>query len=63
MLQIITNKLYIMGNLLYLIALILAVSWAISFFAYHGGGFVHVLIVVAVAIVILRFFYATKPNR
>ncbi len=51
-----------MGNLLYLIALILAVSWAISFFAYHAGGFVHVLIVVAVAILVLRFFYSTKPN-
>jgi hypothetical protein len=36
-----------MGNLLYVIALILVICWAIGFFAFHAGGIIHVLLVIA----------------
>ena len=44
-----------MGNLLYLLAVILVIAWAVGFFAVHiGGGLIHLLLVIAVIAVILR---------
>lgn len=43
-----------MGNLLYLIAVILVIAWAIGFLGYHAGGLVHILLVIAVIAVLLR---------
>jgi hypothetical protein len=43
-----------MGNLLYLIAVILVIIWAIGFLGYHAGGIIHVLLVVAVIIFLLK---------
>jgi hypothetical protein len=43
-----------MGNLLYIIAVILIVGWAIGFFALHTGGLIHVLLVIAIIAVILK---------
>jgi len=43
-----------MGNLLYLIALILVIAWAIGFFAYSVGGIIHILLVIAVIAILLR---------
>lgn len=44
-----------MGNLLYTVAVILVIIWAISFFGgYATGGIIHILIVIAVIAVILR---------
>ena len=43
-----------MGNLLYLIAVILVICWAIGYFAYDAGGIIHVLLVIAVIAIILR---------
>lgn len=44
-----------MGNLLYLIAVILVIVWAISFFGgYYTGGIIHTLLVIAVIAIILR---------
>lgn len=44
-----------MGNLLYLIALVLVIIWAISFLGgYYTGGIIHVLLVIAVIAVLLR---------
>ncbi len=36
-----------MGNLLYVIAVILIIGWAIGFFGYHAGGIIHILLVIA----------------
>ncbi|MFT3936185.1 MAG: lmo0937 family membrane protein [Chitinophagaceae bacterium] len=44
-----------MGNLLYLIALILVIVWAIGFFAYAAGGIIHILLVLAIIAVLMRF--------
>ncbi|MBK6391997.1 MAG: lmo0937 family membrane protein [Saprospiraceae bacterium] len=43
-----------MGNLLYVIAVILVISWAIGFLGYHAGGIVHLLLVVAIIAVLFR---------
>jgi len=43
-----------MGNLLYIIALILIIGWAIGFFAYGLDGIIHILLVIAIIVVILR---------
>lgn len=43
-----------MGNLLYTIAVILVIIWAISFLGgYYTGGIIHILIVIAIIAVIL----------
>ncbi len=43
-----------MGSLLYLVAVILIIAWAIGFFAYSAGGLIHILLVIAIIAVILR---------
>ncbi len=43
-----------MGGLLYIIAVILVIFWAIGYFGYHAGGIIHVLLVIALIAVLLR---------
>jgi hypothetical protein len=43
-----------MGNLLYLVAIILLIGWAVGFFAFNVGSIIHVLLVIAVIAIILR---------
>ncbi len=43
-----------MGSLLYIIAVILIIGWAVGFFAYSAGGLIHVLLVIALIAVIIR---------
>jgi hypothetical protein len=43
-----------MGGLLYTIAVILLIVWAIGFFGYHAGGIIHVLLVIAIIAILLR---------
>jgi hypothetical protein len=43
-----------MGNLLYGIAVILVISWAIGFLGYHAGGIIHLLLVIAIIAVLFR---------
>lgn len=43
-----------MSNLLYVIAVILVICWAIGFFAYSAGSIIHILLVIALIAVILR---------
>jgi hypothetical protein len=49
-----------MGNLLYAIAVILIIAWAIGFFAYSTGGIIHVLLVIALIAIILRVIQGRK---
>ena len=49
-----------MGNLLYLIAVILLIAWAIGFFAYSAGGIIHILLVIAVITILLRIIKGEK---
>ncbi|MBL7699951.1 MAG: lmo0937 family membrane protein [Chitinophagaceae bacterium] len=43
-----------MGNLLYIIAVILIIAWAIGFLGYSAGGLIHILLVIAVIAIVLR---------
>jgi hypothetical protein len=43
-----------MGNLLYVVAVILIIGWAIGVFAYSAGGLIHVLLVIAVIAIIVK---------
>jgi hypothetical protein len=43
-----------MGNLLYIIAVILVIIWAVGFLGYNSGGIIHILLVIAIVVVLLR---------
>jgi hypothetical protein len=43
-----------MNNLLYLIAVILIIGWAVGFIGYNVGGIIHILLVIAIIAIILR---------
>ena len=43
-----------MGNLLYVIAVILIIAWAIGFLGYHATGLIHILLVIAIIAILLR---------
>jgi len=43
-----------MSSLLYTIALILIIFWAIGFFAFSLGGMIHILLVLALIAVLFR---------
>jgi len=49
-----------MGNLLYVIAVILIIAWAIGFVGFHVGGIIHILLVIAIIAVILRVIQGRK---
>jgi len=49
-----------MGNLLYIIAIVLVLFWAIGFFAYSAGGIIHVLLVIAIIAILLRLIQGNK---
>jgi hypothetical protein len=49
-----------MGNLLYLVAVILIIAWAIGFIGYSMGGVIHILLVIAVIAIILRVIQGRK---
>ncbi|WP_338644879.1 lmo0937 family membrane protein [Flavobacterium sp. KS-LB2] len=49
-----------MSNLLYTIAVILVLFWAIGFFAYSVGSIIHILLVIAVIAVILRIIQGKR---
>jgi hypothetical protein len=49
-----------MGDLLYIIAVILIVAWAIGFFAFSVGGIIHVLLVIAIIAIIFRIIQGKK---
>lgn len=43
-----------MGNLLYVIAVVLLVGWLLGMFAFNAGGFIHVLLVIAVVLFLVK---------
>jgi len=47
-------KINIMGNLLYIIAVILIIGWLVGFVGFHAGGLIHILLVIAIIAVLLR---------
>jgi hypothetical protein len=44
-----------MGNLLYVVAVILFIAWVLGYFAFHvTSGLIHILLVIAVIAVLLK---------
>lgn len=50
-----------MGNILYAIAVILVIAWAIGYLGFQTGGIIHILLVIAIIAVILRVIQGQKP--
>lgn len=49
-----------MGNLLYILAVILIIGWLLGVFAFHVGGIIHVLLIIAVIAILLRIIQGRK---
>jgi hypothetical protein len=49
-----------MGNILYGLAVILLIAWALGFLVFHVGGIIHILIVIAIIAVLLRIISGRK---
>jgi hypothetical protein len=48
--------------MLYTIAVILVILWALGFVAFHvGGGLIHLLLVIAIIVVIVRVIQGRSP--
>lgn len=43
-----------MGNLLYIIAVILIIAWAVGYLGFHAGGIIHLLLVIAVIAFVIK---------
>ncbi|MCK7537171.1 MAG: lmo0937 family membrane protein [Marinilabiliales bacterium] len=43
-----------MKDILYILAVILVIAWAIGFFGFSAGGIIHVLLVIALIAVLVR---------
>jgi hypothetical protein len=43
-----------MGNLLYVVAVILVIAWLIGLVGFNAGGLIHILLVIAIIAVIFR---------
>ena len=43
-----------MQNLLYMVAVVLVILWALGFFVYSAGNLIHILLVIAVIAILLR---------
>ena len=43
-----------MGNLLWLIIVILIIGWLLGFFAFNVGNLIHVLLVIALILIVVR---------
>jgi predicted ferric reductase len=50
-----------MSNLLYLVAVILVIAWAIGFIGYNAGGLIHILLVIAIIAILFRIISGRKP--
>jgi hypothetical protein len=49
-----------MGNLLYLIAVILIIGWLLGVFVYSAGGLIHVLLVIAIVAIVLQIIRSAR---
>ena len=48
--------------MLYTLAVILIILWALGFLAFHvGGGLIHLLLVIAIIVVLVRIIQGRRP--
>ena len=50
-----------MGNILYVLAVILVIAWLLGYFAFHvTSGFIHVLLVIAVVVFLIKLLGGSR---
>lgn len=49
-----------MGNLLYIVAVILVIGWLLGVFVYSATGLIHLLLVIAIVAVLLQVIRGRK---
>jgi hypothetical protein len=49
-----------MGNILYTVAVILVIIWAIGYLGFNTGGIIHILLVIALIAVLLRLIQGRR---
>jgi hypothetical protein len=52
----------IMRNILYLIAVVLVIIWAVGFIGYHASWLIHILLLIAVVSVLLSIIKGSTKN-
>lgn len=53
--RIVSLKLKTMGNILYILAVILIIGWLLGMFAFNvGGGLIHLLLIIAVIAIVIN---------
>ena len=50
-----------MSNLLYTVAIILVILWALGYFAYGMGNIIHILLVIAIIAILFRVIKGNNP--
>ncbi|MFI5218470.1 MAG: lmo0937 family membrane protein [Bacteroidia bacterium] len=50
-----------MGNLLYVIAVILIIGWLLGLTLHIAGGLIHLLLVIAIIAILVRVIQGRKP--
>jgi len=43
-----------MSNLLYTVAVVLVILWALGFFVYSAGNLIHILLIIAIIAILFR---------
>jgi hypothetical protein len=51
-----------MGNLLYIVAIVLLILWALGFFVYSLGAVIHILLILAIISILVRIIQNRKNN-
>jgi hypothetical protein len=51
-----------MRNLLYVLAVIVVIAWAIGFIGYSVGGLIHILLVIALISVLIGFIQGRRAK-
>lgn len=49
-----------MGNVLYVVSIILILGWLFGFFVFHAGNFIHVLLIIAVIVILVRIIQGRR---
>jgi len=49
-----------MRNLLWVIVVVLIILWAVGFLGFHAGGFIHILLVIALIVIVIKLVQGKK---
>lgn len=49
-----------MGNLLNIIIAVLIIAWLVGFVGYNAGGLIHLLLVIAVIVILVRIIQGRR---